>query len=681
MRVFGFDLRTGERTRSYKPDDFAVPDERITDSACTLTASGGLLYARIGATMVRPPEAINGITARESLLVCLEPRADDQLVELWRVRPPEDDKTAAAWEGAPLVSGRRLWAVYAKFEGGRTIHVAACYDPADTHHTPARPVWTAELCDSPQPIGGIVTARQELLTLAGRQIVFCSNSGAVIALDAATGRRSWGFRYPRSRKAINSATIDPAPAVAYGGRVFLAPADGDRVYALDAETGRLVWESGHAEGARILGVSRNRLIITVTDPVRGIRGLNLDTGSHTTNGGWVQHTDSGLLSYGQGLVTDDVIIWPSRQGLYFLNPENGRPDRGSPNPIPSLFNNCFGNLAYADGSIVVVTPAELWCFKAPSRKIEIRPDTPPRTRFDAMIDRAEHALATGHSARAMTLFAEVAESDLPLPFRTWAAARMLQLAPPATAFNQLPVEVRNAVRAPLLTEWILSPQGIPVTLDTFLQRHLGGQLPQATVPIANAVNHKRCVPELTADAVIDRTRRCSRFPERADHRSVCSPPARKRSWPSRSIKVRKPRTRRPICSRTPRSCLTASWQPDRWRSRCTDRRAMRSGSSASRSPSDYRTVPRRFVSAATANRRFRTSRPSFSPDRGCWRGWANSTSLRSIFKPVGWRGCSAQQGAASTIRRNFLAQCDLVRTSPSADRSSSCNARMVAAGS
>ena len=120
------------------------------------------------------------------------------------------------------------------------VHGVACYDPADAEPRPDRPAWVADVCDSPLSPRAEGRTRQELLTLAGRNVVFCSNAGAVVALDAATGRRAWGFRYPRSpRRPTRTARRDPAPAVAFGGRVFVAPADGDRVYALDAETGRL----------------------------------------------------------------------------------------------------------------------------------------------------------------------------------------------------------------------------------------------------------------------------------------------------------------------------------------------------------------------------------------------------------------------------------------------------------
>ncbi len=54
-----------------------------------------------------------------------------------------------------------------------------------------------------------------------------------------------------------------------------------------------------------------------------------------------------MLSYGQALVTDDMIVWPARDGLYFLDPRDGRPNRRGAyrGPLNELF---FGHVVYAD---------------------------------------------------------------------------------------------------------------------------------------------------------------------------------------------------------------------------------------------------------------------------------------------------------------------------------------------
>ena len=473
-QLFGFDLRTGaSRRRESIPLLQNVPTGHFN---CTLTAADGLLYARVGPAAVRAP--LPNEPGTQSFLVCLRPKPGE-LGKLWQLAPPEDPKVPAVWEGAPVVSGRKLWAVYTKFDGARAVQVAACYDPADATDAPPRPAWTMELCDAVQ---GNDRTRQELLTLAGRNLVFNSNSGAVVALDAATGRRAWGFRYPRAKKAAAGATSDPAPAVAFGGRVFVVPADGERVYALDTETGALAWESGPVEGAKGLGVARGRLVIAVAGPVRSLRGLDLDTGSHrASDGGWIQ--SHSTLGHGQALVTDDAILWPSRDGLYFLKADDGLPGRGgTPNPRPGARQNHYGHLAYADGVLVVVTATQVWGFRAESDKLDPLPDSPPRERFDTRIDRAERELASGNAPRAMAILAEVATGDLPAPLRVWAAARLLQLAPPAAELNRLPPEVRAALRPELMGEWIVPPDGVPVTLDAFLQHKLGRSPAPGSLP-------------------------------------------------------------------------------------------------------------------------------------------------------------------------------------------------------
>ena len=95
--------------------------------------------------------------------------------------------------------------------------------------------------------------RHQLLTLAGRYVVYASHAGAVAALDARTGRRAWTFRYPSAAvmtPAGNALPRDLAPAVYADGRLYVAPADYDRLLCLDLETGRLLWERERVEVRR-----------------------------------------------------------------------------------------------------------------------------------------------------------------------------------------------------------------------------------------------------------------------------------------------------------------------------------------------------------------------------------------------------------------------------------------------
>ncbi|MDB5312711.1 MAG: outer rane biosis protein BamB, partial [Gemmataceae bacterium] len=208
-RVTSFDLRTGGMGVVPVAPQAALadPDRRQNDPGrkasdpdpcSSLTAAGGRLFARLGQPVVRAPESSKvGKAAEESAIVCFAPPANPgrnapPMRELWRVAPPAaEGKGPGVWEGTPLVAGGRMWVALARFEGGRVVHAVAGFDPADPDRAPDRPAWVVDVCDSPLPPApdGQSRARQELLTLAGRNVVLCSNGGAVVAVDAATGRR------------------------------------------------------------------------------------------------------------------------------------------------------------------------------------------------------------------------------------------------------------------------------------------------------------------------------------------------------------------------------------------------------------------------------------------------------------------------------------------------------------
>jgi outer membrane protein assembly factor BamB len=499
VRLCRFDLRTGAPLKAL---DGPLSDKPPHPAAqFTLTAAAGLLYARTGPAAVPTDGAATAIR-------CYCPGAD-RLTEQWGIAPPEESRLAVAWEGAPLVSGRRLWAVYAKVESGRVLHVLACYDPADGDRAPDRPAWVAELCDGPLPAAGAERTRHELLTLAGRHVVFCSNTGAVVAVDAITGRRAWGYRYPRAKKAPAGAGVEPTPAVYAGGRVYVAPADGNCVTALDAETGARVWESDPTGGARILGVSRDLLVVPVGGPVPGIRGLSLETGSV---GGWSEA--DRVQTSGQGLVTDERVLWPTGDGLWFLRADTGLPERAAPKPLPPPprlraevrpnVSPGFGHIAYADDTLVVVTPTQICAYRADPAERRPPPNPPPRERFDALGGLAERELAAGNTRRAIAVLAEMAKGDLPAPYRAWAAARVLQLAPREADPAQFAPAVRAALSPDLLAQWVTAPDGVPVTLETVLHQRAGRPAPAPSVPVV-APAAEPVPPSLTADAEIDHT--------------------------------------------------------------------------------------------------------------------------------------------------------------------------------
>ncbi|HEX4606903.1 MAG TPA: PQQ-binding-like beta-propeller repeat protein, partial [Urbifossiella sp.] len=360
-------------------------------------------------------------------------------------------------------------------------------------------MWATEVSDSPLSPGAEGRVRQELVTRAGRNVVLATNAGAVVALDALTGKRAWGFAYPRAAKRTAEAnrSPDPAPAVAAGGRVFVAPADADRVYALDAETGRLLWESSPADGAQILGVTSGRVVVTITGPTRGLRGLNVVTGSHWEPEGWAHYTTAqSPQGAGRGLVTDRAVLWPSGDGIFFLSPTTGYLLAHHLPPPPG--GGRFGNLAYADGVLVVVTPTQVWGFVGQG----LPPPTPtiPRPGFEAVADAAERHLGAGDEPAARKLLLDAARGEFPAALRARAVARLVLLTPPGTDESKLPADVRAALGPAVRNEWVLTAGGELLTLGGLIDRHAGRAAPARPPPVTLPPRRPDDAPTLGPDA-------------------------------------------------------------------------------------------------------------------------------------------------------------------------------------
>ncbi len=435
-RVFAFDLRTGAARVAY---DARTLDQRLTfaapelakpalfDADFALTAAGGKLYARLGHPGQPPATDPDARQKPLSFLVALEPTnapnppADAlTLKPTWVVAPPVADGTPAAWGGAPLVTDGIAVAAFTRLENSRRIHAVAAYRlPA------AKPLWVADACDEDANQTADFPARHELLTLAGGNAVYATHTGVTVAFDVGTGKRAWAFRNPpAATPPVGGSPRGISPAVAHGGRVFLAPADGDRVYALDAETGEKRWESAAAvQVDHLVGVTRDRLIVAVHGPNKGIRAYAVTDGRDREPTGWRTH--AGVVNYGRGLLSDDLILWPNANAgatagkLDLLHPLDGDP--AGPVPIPGP----QGNLAYADGVLLVATPTELWGYVL-DRSIP-RPPPPaasgPWVKLEPTRYRAAELTAAARTAfdplAAPALPAEAGMTALPLPAAAW----------------------------------------------------------------------------------------------------------------------------------------------------------------------------------------------------------------------------------------------------------------------
>ncbi len=417
-RVIQFDLTTGTARVAFHaaaldldldPADLAVPCQQ--DADFTLSVADGKLFARFGKTAL-PTGNETGRPTR-TLIACLEPKpeaaklpaSESTLTAKWQAAPPVAKDVYAGWEGAPLVTDGRVYAGFVRVENNRLLHAVACYPLAG-----GEPIWVADVFDTDPRPAAAPRHRHEVLTLAGGNVVWCSHAGLTVAVSAVTGKPAWAFRNPPADRPPVVSTRDLCPPVYHDGRVFIAPADGEKVYALDAVSGRRLWTMPEQEPIyvdQLIGVTRGRLIVT-TRVTRtgaasrqdgGVRGFDVATGLDKGPTGWQNHEDAQLSGLGRGVVADNLIFWPTPAGTKVLDPTTGRQARYTNTKLP-------GNVAVADGFIVVATATEVWWYQFDGDAMVI----PPRSGYPLVgvkdspafdpkttVDTADHVIDAIHA--------------------------------------------------------------------------------------------------------------------------------------------------------------------------------------------------------------------------------------------------------------------------------------------
>lgn len=352
--VTAYDLLTGRPSVWYElPNDESAPSLGATAPAnlrYTLTAADGLVYARLGAAALRAAAGDDANGA--SYLVCLSVRPDANGGHLkWAHRAGPGE----IYEGTPVVRDGRLYVAITHLTDTTETTTVACYQAGS-----ARPCWrhAVEVCQRQGKLPA-ERFRHHLLTLAGPNVVYCSHSGAVLALDAQTGRHAWAVRYPSRGDNVIADEPSPrdlCPCVYADALILTAPADYDRILAVDAVTGTLVWRSSPVEVVQLLGVSRDRLFFTTTTDLRAI-----DTTTGLIPRGWIQPDDGSVLPpFGRGFLTDDLVFWPTQNGLRVLRQLDGTPDDAWYAFIEEQGAAArLGNLVFADDCLIVAGADDL----------------------------------------------------------------------------------------------------------------------------------------------------------------------------------------------------------------------------------------------------------------------------------------------------------------------------------
>ncbi len=384
----------------------------------TLTVAGKKAYAILGDA--HHALAVNGIRpGRKNYLVCLDLAGNDatSLKPAWQILADAKDEEAAIFEGTPLVHEGRVYAILSRAKGLQVTARVVCLD-ADT----GKQLWQEELARFTEAEDAVPVAvvDQPMLTLAGNQLVYCSQRGVIQALDARTGAQGWAVKYPSRGPVTIEGTPSPrdlSPCIYAEGRVHAAPMDTDRVLCLDAETGQVQWERDRIQVVHLVGCRYGKLLFTTAD---GLRVVDARTGSDKS--GWLQPAAGRLPPLGRGVLLGGWLLWPTQDPKYSLrvvHHSDGNPhhDDLTFSPVQTRFIKP-GNMAFANGCLVVAGNHELTGYVAPkhllkkNEKDAAGPKPPP----PALYRLAQSEADAGHLGAALKHFREAEKALTP---KTW----------------------------------------------------------------------------------------------------------------------------------------------------------------------------------------------------------------------------------------------------------------------
>jgi outer membrane protein assembly factor BamB len=344
--VYAYGLEKGELLWTYELKDGAKIRSSVDPSShFTLSAGGGKLFVRLG-------KQKNDV---EGSIVCLDlhPLPGGKR-ELWRLPP----SGAEVFEGVPLVAGELVYVAQFTAERQRLRTAIGCYDAGA-----GRRIWLKEVCDAMEiEANEAPPVRHHLLTMTGGQLVYCSHSGAVVAVDPWSGRRLWGLRYPSRGPAPTDGSAPSrglAPCVFHQDLLYVAPQDSSTLYCLDPGTGSVVWERSGLDVVHLLGANGPRLFFTTTNGLRAVDAL-----IGQDDAGWQQPAIGKLPGLGRGLLMGDWILWPTQDTslpMRAVCQSDGSQEGTDGNFYePTQMRRLIaGNLAYAHGCLVVAGNDEL----------------------------------------------------------------------------------------------------------------------------------------------------------------------------------------------------------------------------------------------------------------------------------------------------------------------------------
>jgi outer membrane protein assembly factor BamB len=350
----------------------------------TLTVDGDRVYARLG-PFGAEFQMRNNVSAPSTAIVAIDrgrpesplwTRTADQVIASPDQPNGEALKGQVAFGGSPLADEHGVYVTMLK-PGTQTLTWVACLEPDS-----GRTKWVRFICSGTSPgfsrgagirnRGMIVNPElgHRLLAMGGSTLYYQTDLGALASIDARSGRINWLSSYPRLLDAPRGAAeaVNHNPAVVFEDRVIISPEDSDRLFAFDRVTGRLVWQAD--PGGRVthlLGVAGGKVVAT------GNHVWTVDARSGALRSRWPEG-QTLMEGYGRGLLAGGEIYWPTRDQLFVIDLETGRPPDRPPIDLRAVYGCGGGNLVAGDGYLAIAERDHLRVFCKPSRMIRYYQD-------------------------------------------------------------------------------------------------------------------------------------------------------------------------------------------------------------------------------------------------------------------------------------------------------------------
>ncbi len=184
------------------------------------------------------------------------------------------------------------------------------------------------------------------------KVYVCTNAGAVVCIDAATGQGLWAYQYDSE---VNTGNMQPNlrdgrpvvrganPVIVTRGRVICLPADGAQLLCLSTEDGRPMWSSMPQVNEMVLtAIDSDRILLS--GPGLTVRSVMDGKTIH----------EAGNLGdvHGRPAVTEDQVIASGLGRIYRMDLDSYRVSVAT----QITQNGVVGNLVSIDGALVAANP-------------------------------------------------------------------------------------------------------------------------------------------------------------------------------------------------------------------------------------------------------------------------------------------------------------------------------------